>query len=375
MSTPAAMYEFFVSYSRRDADFARAVAESLARLGVSAWIAESEILIEGRKRLEDRNILRDILAEAATASRRCLLLVSPHALDSEWVMEVEIPSFLQREGTQRAQVMWPVIVGPDADADAVRGRWPAALSEHAVPECRTVADVDAVVRELCGAAGLTVPPDEASIPLSSSRTVVSRLTVATERRRFVFALDIGTEWTPRPPTGPGMLLNLKNGETELVLNLVVGAMPRDLRRESGTQAVEEANYFAEAFVTRRMDLLSQVRHVLDSDKASSGDRARGLLQILRLKLITAAAGRPDVLGSHVVNVLGQPHFAYTYRMKGPLGPAIIARKYSVILAPPGTGDDRHFEFVFTAGFAGEHGDFLKRISRAESIVRSFRFVD
>ncbi len=370
---PAAMYEFFVSYSRHDADFARAVAESLARLGVPAWIAEAEILIEGRKRLEDRNVLGDILAEAANASRRCLILLSPHALDSEWVMEVEVPPFLQREETQDTRVMWPVIVG--AHADAVRGRWPAALSEHAVLECRTVADVEPAVRELCRAAGLSVSPDEAPIPLSSSDTVASRLTVATERRRFAFGLDIGTEWVRRPPTAPGMLLNLKNGETGLVLNLIVGAMPPDLQRGVGTAAVEEANYFAERFVTRRMDLLSQVRRALGSNTVSSGEKAHGLMQILRLKLITAAVGRPDVLGSHVINVLGQPHFAYTYRMKPTLGPPMIARKYSVVLAPPGAGGDRYFEFVFTAGFAGEHGDFLKRISRAESIVRSFRFVD
>jgi hypothetical protein len=369
------MYEFFVSYSRHDAEVARAVAETLATMGVPAWMAESEILVEGRKRLRDRETLRQILTEASTASRRCLFVLSHHALDSQWVMGVEIPSFLdrEREGTRGTQVIWPVIVGPNADA--VRRRWASALSGRVVLECRDVADMEGVVLELCRAAGVAVSESRASIRPFSTRTVVSRFGVATERRRFAFALSIGTEWIARPPMGRGMLLNLRNGETGLLVNLVVGAMPAAFLRQNGAEHVEDANYFGEPFVTRRMALLSQAGRTLGATGVPGMQKARSLLKILGLKLATAIAGRQEVLGSHVVNILGQPHFAYTYRMRPVLGPALTARKYSVVLAPPGAGATRHFEFLLTAGFAGTYANFLRRVPRAEAMIRSFRFVD
>lgn len=366
------MYEFFVSFSRHDAEFARSISESLHMLGISVWMAEAEILIEGRKTLKDTGILRELLEEAAASSRRCLLLLSPAAIGSWWVMQVEVPLFSERERNPNPPVIWPVLVGPEGEA--ARRRWPAAVAEP-IAECPTPADAEAVVREVCRAAGLTVPAAEENTRPASASTVVSRFTVTTERRRLTFALDIGAEWIQRPPVGRGMLLNLVNGETKLMLNLIVGAMQQGFRREEGIVHVEEGNYFAEPFVTRRIAFLSEFRRALSSKEAPVKRKAGGLLELLKLKLFTSVSGHQDVLGSHVLNVERKPHFAYTYRMRPPFGPSLIARKYSLILAPMGTGSDRYFEFVFTAAFPGDYVNFLKRILRAESIVRSFRFVD
>jgi hypothetical protein len=371
--TPSRMYEFFVSYSRHDAESARAIHESFNLLGVPVWMAEAEILVEGRKRLDDKAVLHEILADAAHASRRCLVLLSSHALGSEWVKDHEVPPFLERAGTRESQSVWPVLVG--LTADVVEREWPAVLAGKAVFELGDPANAGQLVREVCRAAGVPIPPQEETVGPCSPDPILSRQTVTTEHRRFAFDLTIGTEWIGRPPVGRGMLLNLANGETGLRLNLIVGAMPAEFRPKEGTARVEEANYFAEPFLARRIDFKAEFRQALAAKGVSAGRRGHWLLDLLRFKVSTAGTGRSEVLGSHVVNVLDHPHFAYTYRMRAPLSPAVIARKYSIILTPPGPGGDRYFEFVFTAGYQGDHAGFLRRVGRAESIVRSFRFVD
>jgi hypothetical protein len=363
------VYEFFISYSRHDANYARAFGETFALLGVGVWLAEAEILVEGRKRLEDQTVLRDILAEAAASARRCLVLMSPDALESDWVLPVEVAHFLSREQGPK-QTIWPVLIGPEADA--VRERWPEELAGIDGPECRDLTAVAQVSRDLCRAAGVMMAADDAPVPPASARTFPIRLTVTTERRSFAFVLDIGSEWMTRPLTGQGMLLNLSNADTGLTLNLIVGAMPSDFARGQGAGHVEQANYFAEPFVTRRIAFLSEFRSALTARGMPPGARCGLLSQLLKLKLITTATGRPEILGSHVVNVQGQPHFAYTYRIESQGGRPVIARKYSIILSPPGS--DRYFEFVFTAGFLGDYLEFIRRIGRAGVIVRSFRFV-
>ncbi len=361
------MYEFFVSYSRFDADLARSIGEAFTYLGVPAWVAESQILVEGRRNLRDEKVLHDIIAEAAAASRRCLVVLSDHAFDhSDWVMPVEIPMFMARADSEPGPVVWPV-VGSEP-AEDVRDRWEREISargwrRHAVAPIRSrcfgPAEGEQAVRDVCRDADVSVIDTPGAAARASASTTTARFTINTEHRRFNIGIDLGVEWTPRRPTATGMLLNARKADTGMVLNLVVGAMPPSFHPEKGTAHVESANYFAEPFVTRRLSVLGLSR--------------QGLWTRLKLKAQTAAAGSQEVLGSHVVNVLEQPHFAYTYRMQPLLGPSLIARKYSIILSPPGT-DERAFEFVFTAGCPGDYRDFLTRIPRVDTVVRSLRFI-
>lgn len=362
------MYEFFVSYSRYDAEFARAASETFSLLGVPSWMAEDQILIEGRRKYDDREVLKDILEEAIASSRNCLLVTSHRSLRSEWIKEVELPPFMERGEQGGAGIVWPLIVGPDSSG--VLGHWPEGLAVRPFAECKEVTDVAPSIEALCRTVGVFAGASIGRSLATSNVVAPTTLNVTTEHRKFRFLLDIGSEWVARPPIGRAMLLNLRDGDTGLALNLVVGAMPVGARETTAVH-IEQANYFAEPYVTRRIKLASGLR-VLAGKGATGRQRARAIKELLVVKLINAVTGSKEILGSHVLNVQGQPHFAYTYRLRTPFGRVLIARKYSVILAP--RESSRFFEFVFTAGFEGDYEDFIRRVPKVDSIVHSFRFL-
>ena len=163
------MYEFFVSYSRHDADIARAIAEALSQLGVPAWMAESQILIEGRKAKTDEDRLRELLADAAAKSRRCLLLASQAALESIYVMRDEVAPFREREATEEQQLVWPLIVGEGGEN--ARDGWPQEWRGRTPLQCRDENDAERLVREVCRDAGVAIASEDTRIRQASAKTV------------------------------------------------------------------------------------------------------------------------------------------------------------------------------------------------------------
>ena len=57
------IYDLFLSYHRKDSEYARILAEELTYYGVSIWYAEFEILLQGRKKLQDEEVLGSISIE------------------------------------------------------------------------------------------------------------------------------------------------------------------------------------------------------------------------------------------------------------------------------------------------------------------------
>ena len=104
------MYDLFISYHRKNSEYARILAEELTFYGVSIWYAEFEILLQGRKKLQDEEVLRSILIKAAKESRYCLFLLSKDSLNSKWVMEVELATFHEREINEHLENIIPVII-------------------------------------------------------------------------------------------------------------------------------------------------------------------------------------------------------------------------------------------------------------------------
>ena len=91
----------FLSYASSDKPSARFIADALRQSGVSTWFDEWEI------RVGDSFVQR--IEAAAESSDYILLLLSPAAVDSEWV-QTEINFALSRELKERAIRLVPVLV-------------------------------------------------------------------------------------------------------------------------------------------------------------------------------------------------------------------------------------------------------------------------
>ncbi len=92
--------KIFLSYASEDKASARIIADALKQRGVTTWFDESEILW-------GENFVKKI-ESAATSSDYILLLLSPAAVDSPWVEEINFA--LSRELKERAIRLLPVLV-------------------------------------------------------------------------------------------------------------------------------------------------------------------------------------------------------------------------------------------------------------------------
>lgn len=365
------LYEFFISYSRHNSEFAREIAEKFYLYGIPVWFAEKEILIEGRKRLADEQILKEELNEAAAQSKRCLFLISKESEESKWVKDIEIPPFIKRENIEQTQIIFPVWIGPK-DITLGKEAQKKLISKDMLL-CESLDDISTVIKQIILKAGLNLEMQGEQIPQVSSYKLPSYFEVTTEHRKFVIYLEIGNEWIRQNVIGKGMIFNLNNSDTDVTLNLIIGSMPDEFVIKRSAEDVEERNYFAESFLKGKIDFLknfTDMKHIPDFlDRIKNID----IKTIFKTKSMIQVTGAKEVLGSHLINVDGAPHFAYSYRMRPLLGPKMVCRKYSIILKPPGS--KRFFEFVFTAGYKGTYKQFLKRIRRVEDIVHSFNFPD
>lgn len=89
----------FISYSSKDSTFARLVHSALQNKGVRCWFAPEDMKIGDRVRVR--------IDEAIHLQDKLLLLLSEHALASDWV-EVEVEAALEKEQVQGRDVLFPV---------------------------------------------------------------------------------------------------------------------------------------------------------------------------------------------------------------------------------------------------------------------------
>jgi len=119
--TPASTYRAFISYNRRDAALAAALATGLARIG-SPWYR-----VRAMRVFLDKNILApdpsldDVLTRNLADSEWLVLLASPHSAASPWVGR-EVEWWLANRGTDKliialagGEIAWQGIAGKDFD--------------------------------------------------------------------------------------------------------------------------------------------------------------------------------------------------------------------------------------------------------------------
>jgi hypothetical protein len=98
-SQPVLYHSCFISYSSRDEMLARRLHADLQTNGVRCWFAPEDMKIGDK--------IRPRIDEAIHVQDKLLLLLSEHAIVSEWV-EIEVESALEKEARQQREVLFPI---------------------------------------------------------------------------------------------------------------------------------------------------------------------------------------------------------------------------------------------------------------------------
>jgi hypothetical protein len=109
-------YACFISYSSEDQPFAERLYNDLQGKGVRCWYAPEDLKIGER--------IRPGIDEAIRVHDRLLLILSEHAVASQWV-EQEVESALEQEREMSKTILFPVRLD-DAVMTAPSG-WPRLL--------------------------------------------------------------------------------------------------------------------------------------------------------------------------------------------------------------------------------------------------------
>jgi uncharacterized protein YjbI with pentapeptide repeats len=96
-------YSCFISYSTKDQAFADRLYADLQNKGVRCWFAPHDVQA-GRK-------LHEQIDEAIRLHDKLLLILSPHSMESEWVM-TEIAKAHRREVRDKRRVLFPIRLAP-----------------------------------------------------------------------------------------------------------------------------------------------------------------------------------------------------------------------------------------------------------------------
>jgi len=116
LTKPTPFYSCFISYSVQDEDFARKIHTDLQTAGVRSWFAPANL------RVGDR--FQSSIHEAIRANDKLLLVLSEHAMVSEWV-KAEVEMALAKEQEHRRTVLFPIRLD-DAVMESHTG-WASAI--------------------------------------------------------------------------------------------------------------------------------------------------------------------------------------------------------------------------------------------------------
>jgi hypothetical protein len=98
-ANPIQLFSCFISYSSKDQEFCERLYADLQAAGVRCWYAPEDLKIGDR--------FRDEIERAIRLHDKVLLVLSENSVNSSWVRS-EVENALEREGRQRAQVLFPV---------------------------------------------------------------------------------------------------------------------------------------------------------------------------------------------------------------------------------------------------------------------------
>lgn len=101
MMHPIQYHSCFISYSSKDEALARRLHAALQDRGVRCWFAPEDMKIGDK--------IRSRIDEAIHLQDKLLLILSEHALASDWV-EIEVEAALEKEQRQGREVLFPVML-------------------------------------------------------------------------------------------------------------------------------------------------------------------------------------------------------------------------------------------------------------------------
>jgi len=102
----------FISHANEDMAIARRIADGLKKMGLEAWLAESEIL-------PGENFAA-MISDALDDSQAMVVIITPNALRSPWVRQ-EIEYALGKQSYSGRVV--PVVAGPAGEMPSDRIPW------------------------------------------------------------------------------------------------------------------------------------------------------------------------------------------------------------------------------------------------------------
>jgi len=105
-------YSCFISYSAKDAEFAKRLYTRLCENRVTCWFAEHDIPIGG--------VLRQQIYDAIGEYDRFLLVLSKHSIRSGWVRD-EVEKCFELEDRQKRDVLFPIRL--DAEIESTNTAW------------------------------------------------------------------------------------------------------------------------------------------------------------------------------------------------------------------------------------------------------------
>ena len=116
-SEPAIKYHScFISYSSKDADFARRLYSDLQASGVGCWYAPEDLKIGDR--------FPDVIEDAVRLHDKLLLILSKASVKSDWVQD-EVEAALEKERKRKEKVLFPIQI--DNAIQRTRQAWALKL--------------------------------------------------------------------------------------------------------------------------------------------------------------------------------------------------------------------------------------------------------
>lgn len=361
-------FDAFVSYSRKDANFARSIVELLAN-GLRIWFDELQIPKIRRLRSGvQENDLNRVLEQGVDMSKAGILITNTDFINSESCMNIEARRLLQR----KPQIPILNLGFPAASETADRLR---QYASHPGAEPQGISRFDEAVEQL--EAFLERPLEEDTYspqPLEGGRVTWKinghPVTLSAPGWKSL-------SWRPSvqagDAAGPNVVQTI-NGH-RLDVNLIVGkpgwtreALPRQFSRETSDSRWK---YYEWAIGIAQMVMggwSPRLRGRLESEIAESPflKRIRERFALACIRIFSWWMYR-GVCGIHVFHHDNRDHIAVTYRTRG----ARWTRKYSLLIPDPNGGSD--FEFVFTGGCSGSFEDFCLYAHRLDEYVLSFQF--
>jgi hypothetical protein len=364
-------FDTFISYSRRDANFARSAAELLMANGLRVWFDEYQVAKMMEPDPKERVAqIPALLADGVARSCSAILITNQHFANSLHCVKTEAATLLGRNPSI------PVLnLGLPAEDDTT-----ARLTEVLPPH---------------------LPPPENVSNLGECLPLLERFfgrrlraTLACESRTFkvakepviwmigptkFFLDDIG--WEFRRPAAPGHPEDRSGpsvmkcfGSCEIDINVVCGktGFRRAELEKRFTEETGDSRWrgYEMAIGLAQSSFKGYSRFTPGIKKAiggfSTAQKLKAYARQLSFTVVRWLLGR-EAYGIHLFHHQGLDQFAITYWSRA-LG---WTRKYCVHIADPAGGSD--YEFIFTGGCKGaDWQEFLSHAAIMDQYVGSLR---